>query len=146
MDTIIEVKKEKSTVNRNVKETKWWYIQYSMQGNLVNKYESLLSASQAVGVSATSIAKAIRGERKSAGMYVWKKISAKDEIPDTIEIDFNIQETNPGRAKKVFKLDEKGNVLEEYTSLQKAARDNNTQVKTIKRRALSKQGWYIEEN
>ena len=46
--------------------------QYSKEGKFIEEYESLSAASRAIGSHASAIQKVIRGERKTAGGYVWR--------------------------------------------------------------------------
>lgn len=46
--------------------------QYSQSGELINTYNSLKEAGEAVGVDSSSISKVCHQERKSAGGFVWK--------------------------------------------------------------------------
>lgn len=140
---ILSVEKRKNLVKRqeNVKE---WYVQYSIEGKFISKYESAKSASEAVGVSSTSILKCIKKERNTAGGFVWKKMPAEQEIQGTIEVDFDTTKTNTGKAIKVIKMDEDGNIINEYSSLQEAAMDSKIKVETIKRKAKKREdGWKL---
>ncbi|MEW4922634.1 GIY-YIG nuclease family protein [Algibacter sp. 2305UL17-15] len=47
-------------------------FQYSVDGIYVNNYKSIADANRQTKVNKTSIAKACRGERKTAGGYLWK--------------------------------------------------------------------------
>ena len=75
-------------------------------------------------MSCTSILKCIRGERNTAGGFVWKKVPAEEIIQDRIIIDFDTTKTNSGKAVKVLKIDGQGKVIKEYCSLQEAAAAN----------------------
>lgn len=54
-----------------IDERKKEVLQYSLEGHLLSKYLSVADASKQTGVVCTSIAKVCRGERKSAGGFVW---------------------------------------------------------------------------
>lgn len=49
--------------------------QYDMEGNLLATYDSLKSAELNTSVGWTGISANIRGVRKSAGGYVWKRVT-----------------------------------------------------------------------
>jgi len=55
-------------------ERKKKVIKIDMKDNLKSEYNSVAEASRETGVSKSSIAKACRGERKTAGGYVWRYI------------------------------------------------------------------------
>lgn len=76
-----------------------YIVQYDLNGNYCNKYATIKQASEAVGVSNTSVAKAVRGERNSAGGFVWKRM-VENDILETIDINFDISKINDGKAHK----------------------------------------------
>jgi len=47
-------------------------FQYSMEGSFITEFISVSKASQSTGVNKTSIAKVTRGERKTAGGFIWR--------------------------------------------------------------------------
>lgn len=46
--------------------------QYTQEGNLIKKWESISSASRSLGVQHTSISKVCRGKGHTAGGFIWK--------------------------------------------------------------------------
>lgn len=53
-------------------ERKKEVLQYALEGYLIAKYVSVSEASKQTGIVKTSIAKVSRGERKTAGGFMWK--------------------------------------------------------------------------
>lgn len=53
-------------------ERKKEVLQYALEGYLIAKYKSVSEASKQTGIVKTSIAKVARGERKTAGGFMWK--------------------------------------------------------------------------
>lgn len=47
-------------------------MQISLEGDFIRKFQSVSEASEQTGFNKTSIAKVCRGERKSAGGYIWE--------------------------------------------------------------------------
>lgn len=47
--------------------------QRSLDGQLLKEYKSIAEASRKTGINKSSIAKAVRGERKTAGGFCWLK-------------------------------------------------------------------------
>lgn len=47
-------------------------LQYDLNANLINEYPSINEAWRKTGISAQHIGKCCKGERKSAGKYLWK--------------------------------------------------------------------------
>jgi hypothetical protein len=44
----------------------------SLDGNLIDSYESASEASRITGISKTCIARCCRGERESSGGFIWR--------------------------------------------------------------------------
>lgn len=47
-------------------------IQYDLEGEILNDYDSIAEASKATEINKSSVAKCCRGERKKAGNFIWK--------------------------------------------------------------------------
>lgn len=47
-------------------------IQYDLEGEILDVYDSIAEASKATEINKSSIAKCCRGERKKAGNFIWK--------------------------------------------------------------------------
>ena len=67
--------------------------------NYCKKYATINHATETVCVSNTNFAKAVRGERNSAGGFVWKRM-VENDILETIDINFDISKINDGKAHK----------------------------------------------
>lgn len=52
--------------------------QYDLQGNFIKAYESSYEASRQTGIQSTSILFVVNGRKKTAGKYVWKRISKEE--------------------------------------------------------------------
>lgn len=98
--------KEKEKPPKKSKEipAKYYIVQYDLHGNYVNRFTSIGSAAEKVGISSTSISKVLRGERNSAAYYIWIKISANEEVPEKIDVLFDASKTNSGTAKRIGKM------------------------------------------
>lgn len=46
--------------------------QITLDGNIINCFDSIIEAHKLTGINKTSIAKCCRGERKKAGNFIWK--------------------------------------------------------------------------
>lgn len=118
---------------------------YNMDGMLLKKYKTIGEATEELDVSSTSISKVLRGERNTAAGYIWRKFTNDSLIPEQIDVEFNVNLTNSGQARKVAKLDEKGEVIEEYISIAEAAKMNGLSYKTLRKWAKNEKGWkYVE--
>lgn len=144
MAPVVERKKPPKRVS--VKRDSGVYIVcYNMDGMLYKKYRTIGEAAEELDVSSTSISKALRGERNTAAGYIWRKYPNDSLIPEVIEVEFNVNLTNSGQARKVAKIDEKGEVIEEYLSIAEAAKKHEMDYRIIQRLAKKEQGWkYVE--
>ena len=133
MAPIIETEKKVKKRKAEVKNIKCYIVQYDLDGYYVNKYNDIGSAAEAVGVSATSISKVLRGQRNSAAGFVWRKVDANENIVEYIEIEFDIEKTNSGKAKKIALLDYNGKVIQEFESIVEAARKTKTTTDHIQK-------------
>ena len=100
--------------------------QYTLDGDFVAEYESAGLAKKATSVGLTSIQRCARGERKSAGGFIWKytakaKIVAKGRI---------VKGTN---GTPIQQTDTDGNIVAEYVSIQEAARQTGFFAENIGR-------------
>lgn len=148
MAPIIEPKKRKMKEKKE-RVFKYVVVQYDMGGKYIDKYFNIGTAAEKVGVSATSISKALRGERNSAAGYIWKKFDNDMEIPFIIDVDFDISKTNSGIAKKVVLLDRDGIVKHEFASISEAARITGVSAHHIQdelTKLMSDEWRYIENN
>lgn len=133
MAPVIEKNKKVANEKRKPKKKniKYYIVQYDLEGIYVNKYEDISSAAEKVEVSNTSISKVLRGERNSAAGFIWRKIDVSEEIAEQIEVDFDTEKTNPGRAKKIAQLSLEGQVVQEFESVSDAARKTGISLKHI---------------
>ena len=132
------VVKQKKTIESRVKS---YIAKYSLDGKLEDRYVTIGEAAHDVGISPTSISKVIRGERNTAGGFVWRKFSSLEEISEMITISFDVKLTNDGMAKGIAKIDDKGNILEEYPSIMEAAKKNKVEYKSIQKKIKKGDGW-----
>ena len=91
MAPIIAPKKRIKEEKVKSKNIKYYIVQYDLEGYYVDKYVDINSAAGAVGISATSISKVLRGQRNSAAGFVWRKVAADDKIAKRIVIGFDIK-------------------------------------------------------
>lgn len=133
----------KSTQQRKkaVKQINSYVVQYMLSGELKNKYTTIGEAAKAVGISSTSISKVLRKERNTAGGFIWKKYDVSEDIPQIVEIDFDVSLINNGISKKIAEMDSDGNIIEEYPSILEASRKTNKDVDAIRKCLKDKKGW-----
>lgn len=118
------------------KNIKYYIVQYDFDGIYVNKYENICSAARKVEVSSSSISKVLRGERNSAAGFIWRKIDISEEIAEQIEVDFDIEKTNSGRAKKIVQLDSGGQIVRKFKSISDAVRKTGISWEHIQKELL----------
>ena len=69
--TYNEFKKEKNITLRKIKTTATPVLQYSIDGILVNKYNSIIEAEKMTGISNSKITMVCKHKRNHAGGYIW---------------------------------------------------------------------------
>ena len=71
--TCIWVTRSENTMDANIRSGKMKKVfQYDFNNNILNTYISQSEASRKTGISQGNIGMAIRGQRKSAGGFIWK--------------------------------------------------------------------------
>ena len=84
---------------------------FNLSGNYIGVYNTIAEAAIDIGVSNTSIGKVLRGERNSAGGYIWKSYNPSEEIPKIINVGFDISLTNAGKSYVVEQYTADGKLL-----------------------------------
>lgn len=106
------------------------YRQYTKQGVYLAEFKSSREAHEATGVSVGSIVRAVHGERKTGGGFVWKKVL--EECPkENIEVDLR-SKVGCHLKKPMVQKTRDGEVVGEFRSIAHASR-----VLNISRRSLS---------
>ncbi len=103
-------RKKKNVVRKVVNA---YIVNYSFDGKLKDRYNTIGDAAQAVG----------------------------EDIPETIDIMFDLGLTNAGEIRRIAKIDDEGNILQEYASVMEASRLSNIEYKTIQRQINNVRGW-----
>ena len=102
--------------------------QYSLEGELITVYESLSIASKQTGIRWQSIQKAYTGAKRSAGGFQWVK-DFVEKLPTNIDPIKKTTYTN--ESKPVFQLDDMGNMIKRFSSLNEASRETGIQRSSI---------------
>lgn len=102
--------------------------QYTLEGELLNIYPSLIIASMKTKVSKAGIGMNCNGQRNSAGGYCWRYVNG--EVKQEIKTNATINSTT-NRPKPVLQYDKQGNFINRYSSISQAGKDNNIIVSSI---------------
>ena len=92
--------------------------QYSLDGKLIQTYESIAEAGRTTGVDNSQINECCNKRRKSAHDYIWKFV----HDPTPIEELIKIQNPNANKPRPVEQYDLKGNLIAIFPSIAEAAR------------------------
>jgi hypothetical protein len=117
-----QVHKFKTGLGNNFTRT---IIQYDLEGNLIKKFTSIVSAAKEMGVSKGNIQGVLLNKRKTAAGFIWKYL--EDETPDfskKIAI-------NKNRGRQVAQYDLNMNLLNIYDSTADASRKVNVHKNNI---------------
>lgn len=112
--------------------------QYDLEGNLINKYESISEASKTTGVSSTTIRRQINTpdyintlKNTSKTKYIWKPCDKND--PDIVELTKDIRNKASNRKTKVIsQYDLNGNLVATYNGVVAFMNEFHVEVRTLK--------------
>lgn len=100
--------------------------QFDLDGSFICEYETITQASINTGVNLSKISAVCKGNRKTAGGYIWKYSTSKILVNKRKkEIKYNGPCSTP-----VIQYDKKGVFLKEYSSISDAVRVNNYNHRT----------------
>ena len=111
-------------------------VQLDMNGNFIKQWDYMTEAQEYTGVNICKMAGVAKGERRSAGNYIWVYTEDYD-----INRDYSYKEYIPN-TRKVVQLDLNGNFIKEYDGCQKASEYNGLNVKSINRCCLHERKSY----
>ena len=95
-------------------------VEYTLQGELVEIYDSAKSASIKKHTHPRTIDKCIRGDSLSAKSRLWRR-HQEDDIP--LRIDPYIKNSNKTTPVKVATIDVNGNIIKIYPSIKNASKE-----------------------
>jgi hypothetical protein len=106
--------RDKSGIERSIEAHKKSIVQLDKNGNLVQEFDAITSASEITGISRTSIGNCLKGRSKTAGGYVWtyKEYYSKAKVSDI--------PSSRGRNIRVFKYSPDMELICEFNSISKA--------------------------
>ena len=102
--------------------------QFDTDGKFVAEYSTLMDAAQKSNISERSIRKAIYGERKTGGGFMWQRCPRESEIESIAPVQYA---ENTGLAKKVLQLKENGELIAEYASIGQAEKQTGIGARGI---------------
>lgn len=117
---------------RNSHETnKVKVLRFTINGEFLNRYDSVLDAEKQTNVDKGSISKAMSGKLKVANGNIW--IAEEDYTVDKLNERVKIANSKPSSSKntKIRQYGLNGNLLEIYNSMSEAADIMNCNVSTI---------------
>ena len=111
-------------------------VQLDMNGNFIKQWDYMTKAQEYTGVDISKMACVAKGERRSAGNYIW--VYAEDY---DINKDYSYKEYLPA-TRKVIQLDLNGKFVKEYEGCQKASEYNGLNIGSIHRCCLHERKSY----
>lgn len=97
-------------------------IQYDMDGNVINTFESLSEAERMSGVSSIDIAGVCKGRRASAHGYIFKYINLTNPSRKRTGYNKPFLKHSESLRKKVYQYDLKGNLINVFDSIKDACK------------------------
>ena len=120
-----------------MKNNKSYVYKYDKNFTLIEIYTSTNLAAKANGISATSIHKALNGDRNlAAGFFWYKGTQPLTEMPERWVEFLNTDFENNSKPVKQYNLD--GELIAEYTSIRQAAKAMNIDERSISLAASGK--------
>ena len=99
-------------------KTKRSISQYSLQGELIQNYDSIIDAAKALGVHRSSIENALKNESYHCANYLWKYQDDDIDITEKVK-QYNHRKDYKRRAVSQFDL--QGNYIQTFDSAAAAA-------------------------
>ena len=101
--------------------------QYSIEGKFIKKWECIATASSELKINGSNITMCAKHIRPNAGGFRWE-YEYVDELKPTVKIKKSRKGLN---SKPILQLDEQGNIIAEYNSLNDAAEKINIHPSNI---------------
>jgi hypothetical protein len=77
-------------------------LQINSEGNVINSYNSIKEASEAIGLTPSSITKVVTGKNQTAGGYKWKYENEDDDNVNNEDIDLTNCKNVQGHKKYII--------------------------------------------
>ncbi len=104
-------------------------LQYDMDANFINEYPSINEACRKTGILSQHIGKCCKGERKSAGKYIWRY---KDDSHEVIPYHSrNGKGETHHNAKAVLQFSITGEFIKEWGCISEASRELRININSI---------------
>lgn len=127
-DRIFKWKDDKAKITPYIKpksaKSKVVY-QYDLYGNFIREYESVTLASEITNTRRIGIVNCVNGNQKSANNFQWSY-----HKKEYLEIRKDL--LNHSKLNKIYKIDDNGNIIKEYTTLIEAVLDMGFERKKYK--------------
>lgn len=118
-----------SVVHQVNNETMRPVLQYDLDANYINEYPSINEAGRKTGILSQHIGKCCKGERKSAGKYIWKfKDDSREVKPYHSR---NSKGETHHNAKAVLQLSINGEYIKEWGCISVASNELGINVNSI---------------
>jgi len=112
----------KECINENGNEKQ--IRQYDLDGNFIKEFNSIKKASTETGILDSQISSNCRGKVKSAGKYMWKFVTEKDD-------EENIEAVKYDLYKTVAQYNTNGEFIKKYKSVGEACKELNFNTRSI---------------
>jgi hypothetical protein len=110
-------------------------LQINFSGEIVNTFKSIKDAENSIGVS---IKKALRGEGKTAGGFIWKYEDPDENFKIDLKVKNKPKKERPKITKKIAMLNLNYEIIKEYDSITDAFLDTGISVGNISKNLTGK--------
>lgn len=97
--------------------------QYDLNHNFIEEYSTIAEADKLTGINFRYISRAAKGERKTAGGYIWEYANERKIIQSKSSFVYDVKKDKS--AVPIIQFDMNGNMIAEYNSVGEATRTNN---------------------
>lgn len=102
--------------------------QFNADGQFVAEFSSIPEAAEKSQVSERAIRKAVYGERKTGGGFIWHRCDRNSEIVSIAPVEYS---KNAGVAKKILQFSEDGELIAEHSSIGQAVKQTGVGARGI---------------
>lgn len=97
--------------------------QYDLNHNFIEEYSTITEADKLTGINFRYISRVAKGERKTAGGYIWEYVNDKKIVQSKSSFIYDVKKDKS--AVPIIQFDMNGNMIAEYSSVGEATRINN---------------------
>ena len=97
-------------------------LQYDLEGNFINKYNSIVEAVNNTSTSKSSISGCLGEKNKIGGNFIWRYYNDTDKpFPYKITVDFDVSKSLKSKKKEIILFDNKNTKIKSFKTAKSLA-------------------------